>query len=835
MDTATLEKRVGYALLALSLSLLVVGLNWSGIWDPWEIDIAEVARSWSEGKSGSVDGSPLGPWLTSLAFEWLGVREWTGRLPLALAGLLTLGLLYPLGRLAGGRGVGVLAVVVCATSPLFLINSRMMLGASPHFALQTLVALACAYAVFREHPTPGRRWLATGLALVAVGVSTWGSGALLGPLPVLLGITAATLLDPEQRRRVDSVVPLWVVTAVITFLVWRAVRADAPEYSVWLGGGARGGQPPTFEREVERLFHNFAPWSALLIPALGVLLARMSAATDDDAPLEDEQPPSEAAPRFEDKPYRETAAAGAQPTALPTTSGLLGESSVAFAPGFAVFVLVWFAASYAVTTLFASRYGTAPTYAVGALSVAVALTLAELHREGRAQWLLAALGVLFVALLIRDYAMFPGSPVTGTPGTRPTVPEAGFSAKIGWAVSAGAFALGTALTFLAAEPWPEPTYGSARAFVVTQWKRSAAHRVWWVLIALLLLAVVVFGLVVFVAPDHFNSLAVRIGRYLLLLPPGLLALLFLVPRAFNVLARRPTLRLLPITLTGLAFGAFFAFGFLPELSRHLSPREVFETYNALSSEGEPLGEYQVGGRAGAYYTDGDVRPMRDVNAIVCFLHEAGDERVWTVFPSAQLVDVDLQYRRLSGEHLFVADARNARIVLATNRPIEGRENQNVLATSVLRELPRQPQHVLNANFGNKIELIGYDLTLPGGTTVGPSQSFAITWYWRSLVPNVGSYKIFLHIDGHGQRLNGDHDPIEDLYPISRWQQGDIVVDRQELDVAANYPPGTYTIWIGLYAGSNRLPLSELRTCSGALRANCKDNANRLNAGPLEVR
>ena len=86
MDTATLERRVGYALLALSLSLLVVGLNWSGIWDPWEIDVAEVARNWSEGHSASVDGSPLGPWLTSLSFQALGVREWTGRLPIALCG-----------------------------------------------------------------------------------------------------------------------------------------------------------------------------------------------------------------------------------------------------------------------------------------------------------------------------------------------------------------------------------------------------------------------------------------------------------------------------------------------------------------------------------------------------------------------------------------------------------------------------------------------------------------------------------------------------------------------------------------------------------------------------
>ncbi|MEZ4326069.1 MAG: glycosyltransferase family 39 protein [Polyangiales bacterium] len=840
MQSAKQEQGVGYALVALSLSLLVVGLSWSGIWDPWEIDVAEVARSWSEGTGAHVDGSPLGPWLTSLAFESLGVREWSGRLPLALAGLMTLGLVFLLGRLAGGRGVGVLAVVVCATSPLFLLNSRMMLGASPHFALQTLVALACAYAVFAEHRTETSRWVATGAAMVAVGLATWGSGALLGPLPPLLGVCAATLLDPTTRKRVTDVVPFWVVAAGMSALVWQAIRADAPEYSVWLGGGARGGEPPTFEREVERLFHNFAPWSALVIPALGVLLARMSAAGEDDVEESrglDEGVLATAAATENETGAIEPAKGDVAEVASTTagTTGLLGPSSTVVTPGFTVFLIIWLATSYAVTTLFASRYGSAPLYAVAAVSVAVAITLADLHRSGRSEWLLAALAVLFTALVIRDYAMFPGSPVTGVPGTRPSVPEEGFDARVPWGVVCAVFALGAALTFLGGRPWPEPSIANIRAFARRQWQTGAAAKTWWSLLALLGVGIVVFGVLVFVIPDRLNSLAVRIGRYLLLLPPVLAALLYVVPRAFNLFARRPALRLLPTVLAGLCFGAYFAFGYIPELSRHLSPRDVFETYNALRGPDEVLGEYQVGGRAGSYYTDGEVEPIRDVPGIVRFLTGADTARTWAVFPSAQLVDVDLQFRRERGEHLFVADARNARIILATNRPIEGRENQNLLATSVVRELPREPQHVLNVRFGQKIELIGYDLELPGGTTVGPSQSFAVTWYWRALTSNIGGYKIFLHIDGHGQRLNGDHDPVSEHYPVSRWQEGDIVIDRQELDVAANYPPGGYSMWIGFFAGNHRLELRDLGVCSGRVRERCKDSANRLNAGTLHVR
>ena len=349
------------------------------------------------------------------------------------------------------------------------------------------------------------------------------------------------------------------------------------------------------------------------------------------------------------------------------------------------------------------------------------------------------------------------------------------------------------------------------------------------------LGVTLFGALTFVIPDRFNSLAVRVGHYLVLVVPGLLLLVWSVPRLFNLFSARHSLRVLPICVGGLVFGAYFALGFMPELSRHLSPRDVFETYNTLRGPDEVLGEFQAGGRAGGYYTDGEVRTLESLDRVVSFLTEAGDTRVWAVFPADQLVEVNQRYRTQTQEHLFVADARNARMLLATNQPIEGRDNENVIARSVLRELPRPPQHPMNVSFGGKVELIGYDLELPAGESVGPSQSFAVTWYWRALQPNIGGYKIFLHIDGHGKRLNGDHDPVEERYPVSRWQAGDIVLDRQELDVGADYPPGNYTMWIGFYAGSSRLPLTELSACTVNQRERCKDTANRLNAGQLVVR
>ncbi|HJL25664.1 MAG TPA: hypothetical protein RMH80_25860, partial [Polyangiaceae bacterium LLY-WYZ-15_(1-7)] len=78
----------------------------------------------------------------------------------------------------------------------------------------------------------------------------------------------------------------------------------------------------------------------------------------------------------------------------------------------------------------------------------------------------------------------------------------------------------------------------------------------------------------------------------------------------------------------------------------------------------------------------------------------------------------------------------------------------------------------------------------------------------------------------GNRMNGDHDPVEGRYPVRLWDQGDIVVDRQTLTVPANYRPGRYTFFIGFYAGSNRLAVTP---------EDMDDGDDRLRAGHVVVR
>jgi hypothetical protein len=61
--------------------------------------------------------------------------------------------------------------------------------------------------------------------------------------------------------------------------------------------------------------------------------------------------------------------------------------------------------------------------------------------------------------------------------------------------------------------------------------------------------------------------------------------------------------------------------------------------------------------------------------------------------------------------------------------------------------------------------------------------------------------------------------------VRLWDKGDVVVDRQRLEVPNDYPAGAYTVYLGFYQGEKRLEISE----------GPNDGANRVNAGVLRIR
>ncbi len=117
-----------------------------------------------------------------------------------------------------------------------------------------------------------------------------------------------------------------------------------------------------------------------------------------------------------------------------------------------------------------------------------------------------------------------------------------------------------------------------------------------------------------------------------------------------------------------------------------------------------------------------------------------------------------------------------------------------------------PQVKLGVNFGNIVQLLGYDvLKAPSGDTppsaAGVSSSgseASVTLYWRVLnEPDRGDYSTFAQLrDARGFEWGkgGSFD-----YPSEQWTPGEIIVNRLDVPIEAGAPPGNYELRVGWFS------------------------------------
>jgi 4-amino-4-deoxy-L-arabinose transferase-like glycosyltransferase len=277
-----LDNRLGhYVLLLLVGSLLCLpNLGGPALWDIDEGNNAECALEMYE--SGNfitpsfnyklrVDKPVLLYWLQMSAYRVFGVNEFAARLPSALASLLTLLVLYELGRRLFDRSAALLAGLVLAGSVSF--------AAAAHFAnpdaLLNLCTLLTLWCFWNHHSCEGGWWLLGSGAAAGLGMLAKGPVALLLPLAVTLGFL---LWRREWRRLLD----LRLLGASLIFLL-----VAAPWY-IWVGMETKGEWLSGFlgKHNVERalvpmenhggpfyyyllvLVAGLAPWSVFLGPTV---------------------------------------------------------------------------------------------------------------------------------------------------------------------------------------------------------------------------------------------------------------------------------------------------------------------------------------------------------------------------------------------------------------------------------------------------------------------------------------------------------------------------------------------------------------------------------------
>jgi hypothetical protein len=95
----------------------------------------------------------------------------------------------------------------------------------------------------------------------------------------------------------------------------------------------------------------------------------------------------------------------------------------------------------------------------------------------------------------------------------------------------------------------------------------------------------------------------------------------------------------------------------------------------------------------------------------------------------------------------------------------------------------------------------------------------LRWQASQTVPV--DYTVFAHlVDPSGNKV-AQHDttPGAGQRPTTGWRSGETIVDRIALPVPSDARPGTYQVLVGLYRGSERLPV---------------DGTDAVTLGPVEV-
>ena len=89
--------------------------------------------------------------------------------------------------------------------------------------------------------------------------------------------------------------------------------------------------------------------------------------------------------------------------------------------------------------------------------------------------------------------------------------------------------------------------------------------------------------------------------------------------------------------------------------------------------------------------------------------------------------------------------------------------------------------------------------------------FTISYFFRCTAPVDEDWLVFIHGDGPqggAHRVFGDHAPLGGLYPTSEWKVGDLVQDDYQMTVPSNYPYESFTLWMGLWKGNQRLSVAQ---------------------------
>lgn len=163
--------------------------------------------------------------------------------------------------------------------------------------------------------------------------------------------------------------------------------------------------------------------------------------------------------------------------------------------------------------------------------------------------------------------------------------------------------------------------------------------------------------------------------------------------------------------------------------------------------------------------------------------------VWIPFTAYAPMTLDVQVGwndRLTGERLVISDGGDT------------------YSIGQIQLMPRGSElnvpNPIRVNFGNLLELVGYQITDLSPTA---GETIELTLYWRGLEEIPDDYKVFANIIDPAtltKYASSDGMPVNWNAPTSTWKPGKIIEDARELSLKPDTPtvPGIYELELGLY-------------------------------------
>jgi 4-amino-4-deoxy-L-arabinose transferase-like glycosyltransferase len=115
---------------------------------------------------------------------------------------------------------------------------------------------------------------------------------------------------------------------------------------------------------------------------------------------------------------------------------------------------------------------------------------------------------------------------------------------------------------------------------------------------------------------------------------------------------------------------------------------------------------------------------------------------------------------------------------------------------------------INAQFGDDILLLGYDLDTGHGRAGG---ELHLTLYWQALATPPENYTVFNHLVDHQGQMQGQFDalPRSEARLTATWLPGEVVIDRRVIPIRPEAGSGIASLMVGLYVAGDglRLPVS----------------------------